>query len=265
MDPVSPPDPELVTRLRAAGCVFAEDEALLLRAAAAGDAAELERLVALRVAGAPLEPLLGWVEFAGLRLHVAPGVFVPRHRTELLAERAAQEAAARPGATVLDLCCGVGAIGAVVLRRVPDVRLFAADVEPAAVRCARANLEPAGHVVEGDLFSPLPRALRRRFDVIAVNAPYVPTSEIAHLPPEARDHEPAVALDGGGDGLDVHRRIAAEAGAWLAPGGVLLIEASDGQAPVSAALFAATGFAVTIEQDDERGSTVVIVRAAASS
>ncbi|WP_313542491.1 putative protein N(5)-glutamine methyltransferase [Leifsonia aquatica] len=259
------PDPALVARLRAAGCVFAEDEAVLLTEAAAGSEVELERLAARRVAGEPLEPLLGWAEFAGKRLRVEPGVFVPRHRTELLAERAAQEAATRPGATVLDLCCGVGAIGAVVLHRVADVRLFAADIEPAAVRCARANLEPDGRVFEGDLFSALPGALRGRLDVIAVNAPYVPTREIPRMPPEARDHEPAVALDGGGDGLDVHRRIATEAADWLAPGGVLLIEASDEQAPVSAALFEAAGLAVAVEQDDERGSTLVIARAAASS
>ncbi|MFF2051009.1 putative protein N(5)-glutamine methyltransferase [Leifsonia sp. NPDC058194] len=259
------PDGALVLRLRAAGCVFAEDEALLLAEAAGGDPDELERLVVRRVAGEPLEPLLGWAEFAGLRLRVEPGVFVPRHRTELLAERAAQEAAARPGPTVLDLCCGVGAIAAVVLRRVPDARVLAADVEPAAVRCARANLEPAARVFEGDLFAPLPRELRGGIDVIAVNAPYVPTVEISRMPPEARDHEPAVALDGGGDGLDVHRRIAAGAPDWLAPGGVLLIEASDEQASVSAALFTAGGLAVVIEQDDERGSTVVIARSAASS
>lgn len=259
------PDPALVARLRAAGCVFAEDEAALLAEAAAGSAGELERLVARRVTGEPLEPLLGWAEFAGMRLRVEPGTFVPRHRTELLAERAAQEAAARPGEAALDLCCGVGAIGAVIARRVPGVPLFATDVEPAAVRCARRNLEPAGRVFQGDLFSPLPAELRGGFGVVAVNAPYVPTAEIAHLPPEARDHEPAVALDGGGDGLDVHRRIAAEASGWLAPAGVLLIEASDGQAPVSAALFAAAGLAVAVEQDDERGSTIVVARAAAAS
>lgn len=263
IEPAPPPEPALVARLRAAGCVFAEDEAALLTEAAAGSAVELERLVARRVAGEPLEPLLGWAEFAGMRLRVEPGVFVPRHRTELLAERAAQEAAGRPRATVLDLCCGVGAIGAVVLERAPGVRVFAADVDPAAVRCARANLEPAARVFEGDLFAPLPRKLRGGFDVIAVNAPYVPTREIAHMPPEARDHEPAVALDGGGDGLDVHRRIAAEAAGWLTRGGVLLIEASDEQAPVSAALFEAAGLAACIEQDDERGATVVSARAAA--
>ncbi|WP_348789390.1 putative protein N(5)-glutamine methyltransferase [Leifsonia sp. NPDC080035] len=247
------PDAAIVARLRAAGCVFAEDEARLL-AEAAETPEELDALVARRVAGEPLEPLLGFAEFCGLRIHVEPGVFVPRQRTAMLAEHAA--ALAEPGMPVLDLCCGAGAIGAVVAARVPGAELYAADIEPVAVRCAAINLPGAG-VFQGDLFDPLPAALRGRLGVIAVNAPYVPTEAIALMPPEARLHEPAVALDGGADGLDIHRRVAAEAAHWLAPGGVLLIEASEEQAPVSAALFAAAGMAVRVESDDERGATLV--------
>ncbi|MGO4534729.1 putative protein N(5)-glutamine methyltransferase [Leifsonia sp. 2MCAF36] len=252
--------PEIVARLRAAGCVFAEDEARLLTEAA-GSPAQLEELLSRRVAGEPLEPLLGWAEFGGLRLTVEPGVFVPRRRTELLARRAAGFAHAavdRAGtAVVLDLCCGVGAIGAVVADAVPDAVVYAADVDPVAVRCARSNL-PSGRVFEGDLFAALPTDLRGQVDVLAVNAPYVPTDAISLMPPEARDHEPGVALDGGADGLDIHRRIAAEAAAWLAPGGTLLIEAGAQQAQTSAALFAAAGLATGIESDDEIGATVVL-------
>ena len=259
------PHPEIVAsriveRLRAAGCVFAEDEARLLTEAA-DSPGRLEELVSRRVAGEPLEPLLGWVEFCGLRLRVFPGVFVPRRRTELLARRAAglaQAAVDRAGAAVVvDLCCGVGAIGAVVRDAVPAAELYAADIDPAAVRCARHNL-PAGRVFEGDLFSALPSGLRGRVDVLAVNAPYVPTAAIALMPPEARDYEPGVALDGGADGLDIHRRIAAEAAAWLAPGGTLLIEAGEKQAETSAALFGAAGLVPSIESDDEVGATVVL-------
>lgn len=253
------PDPQIVARLRAAGCVFAEDEARLL-IEAADSPARLEELLSRRVAGEPLEPLLGWVEFCGLRLHIEAGVFVPRRRTELLARRAAELAGSaieRTGAaTVVDLCCGIGAIGAVVLDAVPAAAVYAADVDPVAVRSARRNL-PADRVFEGDLFSALPRELRGRVDVLAVNAPYVPTEAIALMPPEARDHEPGVALDGGSDGLDIHRRIAAEAAAWLAPGGTLLIEAGEAQAETSAALFAAAGLATSIETDDDVGATVV--------
>ncbi|WP_158867081.1 putative protein N(5)-glutamine methyltransferase [Leifsonia sp. AG29] len=251
---MSEPDPSIVARLRAAGCVFAEEEAVLL-AEAASSAAELEALVARRVAGEPLEPLLGWVEFCGLRLRIEPGVFVPRQRTSLLAERAAM--LAHRGSTVVDLCCGAGAIGAVVAARVPGAEVYAADVDPAAVRCARLNL-PADRVFEGDLFGALPSSLRGTVDVLAVNAPYIPSSAISGMPPEARDHEPSVALDGGADGLDVHRRIAAEASGWLAPAGVLLIEAAEAQADTSAALFAASGLDTRTETDPELRTSVVI-------
>ena len=268
--PTSEPDPALVARLRAAGCVFAEDEAVLLAAAVEGRAdavSELERLVARRVAGEPLEQVLGWAEFAGLRIVLEPGVFVPRRRTELLAAEAARLAGAVSGrpAVVVDLCCGAGAIGAAVVAAVEgaggDVELVAADVDPAAVRAARRNLEPLGaRVVEGDLFDPLPIDVRGRVDVLAVNAPYVPTAEIAMMPPEARDHEAHVALDGGDDGLDVHRRVAASAAEWLAPGGHLLIETSRGQAARTIAAVEAGGLEARVLRDDELDATVVVGR-----
>lgn len=251
-------DPAIVARLRAAGCVFAEDEARLI-AEAASSPEELEDLVAKRVSGLPLEPLIGWAEFCGLRIRVAPGVFVPRHRTEFLVEQAL--ALAAPDAVVLDLCCGAGAIGAAIASRVgAGVELVACDVEPAAVLCARENIEPAGRVYEGDLYDALPASLCGRVDVLAVNAPYVPTDAIALMPPEARLYEPAVALDGGGDGLDVQRRVAAGAGEWLAPGGSLLIETSGEQAPETAALFEREGLSVRIATSDEYDTTVVIAR-----
>jgi len=259
-----------VARLRAAGCVFAEDEAELLGAAVDGrvDAAdELEHLVARRVAGEPLEQVLGWAEFAGLRILLEPGVFVPRRRTELVAAEAVRLACAVPGrrAVVVDLCCGAGAIGAAVATAVEAaggaLELVAADIDPAAVRAARRNLEPLdATVVQGDLYAPLPAGLRGRVDVLAVNAPYVPTDEIAMMPPEARDHEALVALDGGADGLDVHRRIAASAAEWLAPGGHLLIETSRRQAPVTAGLMEDAGLSARVVRDDELDATVVVGR-----
>ena len=98
-----------------------------------------------------------------------------------------------------------------------------------ALACARTNV-PAATAHLGDLYDALPGRLRGRIDVLAANAPYVPTDRIADMPPEARDHEPRAALDGGADGVDLHRRIAAGAPDWLAPGGVLLVETSPGQA-----------------------------------
>lgn len=267
--PATVTDARLVARLRAAGCVFAEDEATLLLEAVDGRqdaAAELERLVTRRVLGEPLEQLLGWAEFAGRRILLEPGVFVPRRRTELLAAEAGRLARSA-GANghlpvVVDLCCGAGAIGAAIADAEGPIDLVAADLDPAAVRAARRNLEPLGaQVTEGDLFDALPGGLRGRVDVLAVNAPYVPTDEIALMPPEARDHEAPLALDGGTDGLDVHRRVAASAREWLAPGGSLLIEASEDQAPATAELMLAGGFAPRIVHDEEIGGTVVIGRA----
>lgn len=249
----------LVELLRAAGCVFAEEEAELLTAAAE-DEAHLAALVARRVAGEPLEHVVGWAEFCGLRMEVGEGAFVPRRRSEFLAREAV--ALARPGAVVVDLCCGVGALGAAVAAQVPGAELHAADIDPAALAYARRNVAPyGGQVWEGDLYSPLPASLRGRVDILVVNAPYVPTSEIGLLPAEAREHEPSVSLDGGTDGLDIHRRVAAGALPWLAPGGRLLIETSTRQSPVTASALTAQGLAVRAVTSEEYYATVVIATA----
>lgn len=248
------PDLAVVTRLRAAGCVFAEDEAELL-AAAARTPAELDAMVGRRAAGEPVEQVVGWAEFCGLRIAVTPGVFVPRRRTEFLVREAA--ALARPGALIVDLCCGAGAIGAALAAAVAGAEVHAADVDQAAVRCARQNL-PGGRVYQGDLYEPLPAGLRRRVTILAANVPYVPAGEIGFLPPEARVHEPRAALDGGGDGLDVLRRVAAGAPAWLAPGGHLLSEISERQAGPAKAALAAAGLAARVVSDDDLDATVII-------
>jgi release factor glutamine methyltransferase len=250
----------LVERLRAAGCVFAEEEAELLTAAAR-DGAHLAELTDRRVRGEPLEHVVGWAEFAGLRMEVGAGAFVPRRRSEFLVEEAAL--LARPGAVVLDLCCGVGALGAAVAERVPGgVELHAADIDPGALVYARRNVAPYGGAVwEGDLYGALPAALRGRVDVLVVNAPYVPTREIGLMPPEARDHEPRVSLDGGADGLDLHRRIATGAREWLAPGGHLLIETSRRQCPQTASAFTSAGLSTRAATSEEWSATVVIASA----
>jgi release factor glutamine methyltransferase len=253
----------VVAQLRAAGCVFAEDEARLL-VAEAGSPEELAAMVEQRCGGVPLEHVVGWAELCGLRVVVEPGVFVPRPRTELLVAEAvalARSTASRPHrrVVVLDLCCGSGALGVVVAERVGDVELHAADIDPAAVGCARRNVAAVdGHVYTSDLYASLPAALRGRVDVLIANTPYVPTAAIDLLPPEAREHEPRVALDGGADGLDVARRVMAEAPAWLAPGGHVLVETSDDQASVLATAAAAHRLRTRIARDDELGATVVV-------
>jgi release factor glutamine methyltransferase len=242
----------IVEQLRASGCVFAEDEAALI-AGTARDAAELAAMVEQRVAGQPLEYVVGWASFRGLRIAVDPGVFIPRRRTEFLVAEALRVIVA--GSVVVDLCCGAGALGAaVVVER--EVSLYAADIEPAAVRCARRNLPPES-VYEGDLFDALPVRLRGAINVLLANVPYVPTDEIRLLPAEARLYEPQVTLDGGADGLGVLRRVVAGAAEWLAPGGHLFVETSDRQAPVAQAVMVAAGLAAEVVTDDELGASVV--------
>jgi release factor glutamine methyltransferase len=247
-------DADVVRALRSAGCVFAEDEAALLISAATSST-DLTALVERRVAGLPLEHVLGWADFCGLRVAVEPGVFVPRRRTEFLARQAA--ALCPPHAVVVDLCCGCGAIGAALVAAGDAIELFATDVDPAAVRCARRNL-PAARVYSGDLYQPLPATIRGRVDILVANAPYVPSDAIELMPPEARLHEPRSALDGGADGLDVHRRVAAEAPEWLVPGGHLLIETSEQQAPVAVEMFTRAGLTARVAYSADLEAAVVI-------
>ncbi|GAB2462182.1 release factor glutamine methyltransferase [Conyzicola lurida] len=246
-----------VARLRAAGCVYAEEEAALL-AEAADSPASLESLVSRRETGEPLEYILGWVEFHGARMAVGPGVFVPRRRTEHLVNEAA--ALLVPGSVVVDLCSGSGAIAAALAATKPGIELYATEIDAAALDSARRNVGAAGTVLEGDLFAPLPASLRGRIDVVVANAPYVPTGEIALMPPEAREHEAAVALDGGGDGLDVQRRIAAEAPGWLVPRGHLLFETSVRQGNLSRAILDAAGFDARLARSTRLDGTAVIGR-----
>ena len=237
--------------------MFAEDEAALL-VGAASSRDELDAMVARRVTGEPLEQVIGWAEFAGLRIVVEPGVFVPRRRTVLLAETAVALVDDVADPVVVDLCCGTGAVAAAVHAARPDARLHAADLDPRAVACARLNLVGIADVHRGDLADALPGELVGRVDVMVVNAPYVPTDEIAHLPPEARDHEPWLALDGGPDGVAVHRRVAAQASPWLRRGGHLLIETSRRQAGLTLAAMEERGLDGRVVRSDEHDATVVV-------
>ena len=258
---------DLVPRLRAAGCVFAEEEARVLQDTAADDA-QLQILAGRRVAGEPLEHVLGWAEFCGLRIHVDPGVFRPRARTEFLVEHAAT--LVRPGPTdpgragvaapvVVDLCCGSGALGVALAAMLGRVELHAADVDPVAIACARRNVEPVGGQVHlGDLFAALPADLRGRMDVLLANVPYVPTGDLGLLPAEARLHEPVGTLDGGPDGLEVLRRVAADAPRWLAPNGHLLTEASSGQAQAATEVLSSAGLVALVVTSEEHDATVVV-------
>jgi release factor glutamine methyltransferase len=249
---------EIVTTLRAAGCVFAEEEARLLLGAAP-DPAALDGMVARRVGGQPLEHVVGWVDFGGVRVELDPGVFVPRQRTTLLVREAAVRTT--PGSIVVDLACGSGAVGLALASVVGPVELYAVDVDPASVRCAARNLAPlGGRTYTGDLYDPLPDAIRGRVDVLVANVPYVPSAAVDLMPREARMYEPRLALDGGTDGLDVLRRVARGAAEWLVPGGYLLSETGADQAATALDVLARAGLEPTVVRDEELGATVVVGR-----
>ncbi|MGC5614658.1 SAM-dependent methyltransferase [Georgenia sp. Z1491] len=220
----------VVDALRTAGSVFAEEEAEILRGSAEHPA-ELDRMLARRLVGEPLEHVVGHVRFGGLRLSVGPGVFVPRRRTRRLvaaALHAAREvlstrACARPP-VIVEAFSGVAPVASAVREALPSAEIHAVDSSPVALEHARTNLGPDAGIQRGDVLQGLPATLRGRVDVVAAVPPYVPDDAIDLLPHEARDHEPHAALLGGPDGLDHVRALVTQAAQWLGPGGVLLVE-----------------------------------------
>jgi release factor glutamine methyltransferase len=253
---------DAIVRLRAAGCVFAEDEAAVLEEAAP-DEPTLHELVRRRAGGEPLEQVVGYADFCGIRVRLRPGVFVPRIRSEHLVHRGAELArsAVQGAPLVVDLCCGSGALGLAVRRQVPGIDLYAADVDPAAVACARDNFGgDRDRVYEGDLFDALPARLKGRVDVLLANVPYVASRHIALLPAEARDHEPRTALDGGGDGLDVFRAVVSAAPVWLSPGASVLSEITEAQVDAALAAARAAGLEPEVTYDEDLEAAVIAGR-----
>jgi release factor glutamine methyltransferase len=259
----------VVTTLRAAGCVWAEDEAdLLIESASTMD--DLGELVRNRAAGDPLELVIGWAGFRGLRIGVSAGIFIPRRRTEFLAGQAIAAVLQTENPVVVELCCGTGAISVAILNEVTGpIDLFAADIDSAAVDLTRRNLRPltdpgnparSVHCSTGDLYAPLPTRLYGRVNVLVANVPYVPTGDLPFLPAESRDHEPITTVDGGEDGLALLHRLAADAGKWLAPGGRVMSEVSERQVPLAESIFAGHGLLAEARADSDLGATVVLGR-----
>ncbi|MBM7652208.1 putative protein N(5)-glutamine methyltransferase [Neobacillus cucumis] len=246
----------IIDSLRIEGCVFAEEETQLL-ISEAGSIENLMKMVESRASGLPLEYVLGFTKFCGLRIEVEQGVFVPRQRTEFLVQQAV--ALTTISDIVVDLCCGTGAVGAAVATDLKRIVLHLVDIDPIALKCASRNISNiGGHVYQGDLYQALPHSLRGRVNVIVANVPYVPTDAIRLLPQEARLYEPKVALDGGMDGLDLQRKVADEASQWLAHGGHLLVETSKMQADQTFEIFVNAGLTAKIARNEEMDATVVI-------
>jgi release factor glutamine methyltransferase len=209
-----------VDRLTAAGCVAAAEEAEELVAAARDDAT-LQAWISRREEGEPLAWITGSVVFCGHVIRVDPGVYVPRIQSEDLARRAASLLV--PGGAAADLCTGTGAVARFLGVSSPGALVVGVDIDMRAAACARRN---GVHAVQGDLGQTLRSGA---FDVVTAVAPYVPTDEMRLLPADVQRYEPQVALDGGGDGLDVVRRTVSCAGRLLRPGGWLLTEVGGDQ------------------------------------
>jgi release factor glutamine methyltransferase len=230
--------------LAAHGFVAAEEEAQELLAAG-GD---LDALLDRRLAGEPLAWIVGSAPFCDLRVRVDPGVYVPRPQTEVLARRAAERLP--DGGVAIDLCTGSGALAAWLSACRPGARVVAADVDERAVACAAANGVEA---YAGDLFAPLPGDLAGRADVVVAVAPYVPRPQLGLLQRDTFAFEAALAYDGGEDGLDLVRRIVADAPRWLRAGGALLLEVGADQVAALEGDLRAAGFATVTPLVDEDG------------
>jgi release factor glutamine methyltransferase len=232
-------------RLTAAGCVAAEDEASELLSLAEDDETA-ESWIARREQGEPLAWITGVQEFCGRRLRIDPGVYVPRRQSEELARRAAELLAAT-GSSAADLCTGSGAVAAHLLSAAPAVRVVGVEIDPTSAACARRNGVP---VVVGDLTEPL---LSSAFEVVTAVAPYVPVDELRNLPRDVQHYEPRRSLDGGGDGLDLVRRVVVGSARVLRPGGWLLVELGAEQDEQLAPTLEVAGFESVWTWRDEDG------------
>ena len=193
----------------------------------------MAQLVARRTRGEPLEHIVGWVRFGGLRLQVGRGTFIPRQRSRRLARAAVRVALTQERAVVLEAYSGVAPIAASNAAALPSAELHVTDIDPQALRWARANLPPHAGVHRSDGLAQLPGHLRGRITLIAAVPPYVPTVEAELIPRDLRDHEPAIALFAGADGLDRVRELIQDAAEWLAPNGRVLLELHRRQGPAA--------------------------------
>jgi release factor glutamine methyltransferase len=214
--------------------------------------ASFRALIERRTAGEPTQYLTGRREFYGHSFRVDPRVLIPRPETELLVEEVLRALPREGESRVLELGAGSGCISVSIALGNARARVVATELSPEALEVARGNAEGLGvanrvELRRGDLFQPL--APSERFEVVVSNPPYVPRAELSALSAEVRK-EPLLALDGGEDGLDVIRRIVAEAPTWLLPGGLLALEIGDGQGDRVRSLLEAAGYgSVRIERD----------------
>lgn len=241
-----------MARLRDGGIESPEAEARWIEQGAGGR--DVDELVRRRLAGEPLQYVLGTAAFRRLELKVGPGVFIPRPETELVAGRAL--ARLPRGGVLVDVCTGSGAIALSVADERPDARVVATELSPAASQWAGSNRDALGLRVElrrGDLFEPLPSELAGRVDVVVSNPPYVDPGERPMLPRDVVDHEPPEGLFAPGEGTSVISRIASGAPAWLRPDGWLVLEMGETQGNAVRGILETHGFADVVVAPDLAG------------
>lgn len=219
-------------------------------------------LVKQRLDRCPTAYLVGVREFYLLPFEVSPAVLIPRPDTETLVDAAIDFLKKRPTGTVLDVGTGSGCVAVCLANAVKTATVTASDVSPDALAVAKRNAARNGvgdrvQFVGGNLFAPLPAGAT--FDLIVSNPPYIPQAEIETLMPEVKDHEPRAALDGGTDGLAFYRRLSAEAGKWLTPGGALMVEIGHTQGDAVRGLFEQAGLRVGKVLKDRGGRPRVVV------
>ena len=246
---------------RLLGAVLGIDELALYlepqRSVDAEASARFHAIVERRATHEPVQHLLGYEEFRGLRIGVTPDVLIPRPETEGLVQRALELLADRAGAIVADIGTGSGAIACALASARPDLEVLAVDRSLGALSVASENVRGLGlaarvRLLAGDLFGPL-GSLGGSLDMIVANPPYLPSGIIPTLPVEVERFEPHLALDGGPDGLRVLRRLVAEAPRFLRPGAWLVTEIGEEQAGPLASLMAAEGFSRIGARRDLRG------------
>jgi release factor glutamine methyltransferase len=197
-------------------------------------------LVRQRASGVPLQQILGETEFYSRPFKMEPGVFIPRPETERLVEACVRllEPLRRSerAPIAVEIGCGSGAIAVSLAVEMPRLQVHASDINPRALG-AGARV----HAVEGSRFDPLPAHLQGQVDLLVSNPPYIRSADLAGLPVEVREHDPATALDGGADGLEFYQAIAAAMGLWVRPGGFVAVEIGDDQGPAVCDILAASG------------------------
>lgn len=222
-------------------------------------------LVARRAEGMPLQYVTGEMPFRHLVVHVEPGVFIPRPETEVLVDVALEHLASIAEPVVLDLCTGSGCVAVSIASEHPGARVWAVDLSEQAVattlrNAGNANVAERVQSLHGDLFDPLPQELIGTVDFVVSNPPYIPSADLPDLPAEILGFEPVLALDGGDDGLDTFRRIAGEAGRWLAPGGSLAVELDSGCVTAAAGELQGDYEGVTVRRDLAGRERIVYAR-----